>query len=651
MDLPRLERAPGLLADGPIYAAVRAGTAQNFLRQLPLPGEVTRELAQARQDLGFDPLVDDVLERFAIPSDAIISMTLGRPVGAEASQQLTADLEHRDDRFLSLISRVMNEPTSGPEKRLDAPPGDAPGWVETPPLEEKIELPPPLGESLGGLPAPEPAPKLEPIGPAERREIEDLLRKSDAAALQFRVHIPTTDPSRIVEELRTRTGASAGEPLCRDLSTELCVGGGRELLVVRREDAAVVLDILMFTGRSSEGADLATRRAAVREAIEAPPATLAVLDQMAGHASLYVDAEQLVAMTEHERIGSTVRSLSWASGADRAEMVKRRLRRGKHLRRLLAAPRLFDGLLASAYHERDHTQLQVSWPLREGQAALAASSLAPPPVRVPVPSLDALCDGALLCARSRGLPPPERLGTSLGLGIYGDVRALEDALSTTSEVGLVLLLISTWPNALGTLTWHLPLSEARGAEAALLRGALDAVGRVQSLGLSVRRLDVGRRSLQATYAAYARVPSSDIGLVNTALSFAELRMNPTTVEGIDGQVMMLRVPEDDVPAVLMSQLDAEAVKDDEGKEVVHGWLSLVDDPKQLAWLLGLPTDDGAAPFAYAEIPDLWRLVASVPELVDALGFARTWATERAVRMSLGLDGADLQLAMDVQHQG
>lgn len=44
MKLESLGDQPGFVVDGAVFAAVRAGTAQDFLRQIPLPGEITREL-------------------------------------------------------------------------------------------------------------------------------------------------------------------------------------------------------------------------------------------------------------------------------------------------------------------------------------------------------------------------------------------------------------------------------------------------------------------------------------------------------------------------------------------------------------------------------------------------------------------------------
>jgi hypothetical protein len=131
---------------------------------------------------------------------------------------------------------------------------------------------------------------------------------------------------------------------------------------------------------------------------------------------------------------------------------------------------------------------------------------------------------------------------------------------------------------------------------------------------------------------------------------AELRMTPTTIDGVEGTMAMLRIPEDDVPAVLMTREDPDTVKNAEGKDVRYGWLALVDGTDRLEWLLEQPTDDGEEPYFHGEVPDLWRLVATVPEAVDELGFARTWASERAFKSSLRLDDGQPQLLFDLALQ-
>lgn len=689
-DLDEIGEQPGFLADGMMFAAVRAGAAQAFLRQLPLPSELTRELARARAEIGFDLLSDDVLERFAIPEDAIISMTLGRPVGWSHVEPVRTSLA-RGGRFLGNVARVLTEQEESLRKLdlyLDEKPLPEPYPAEkalpvepypeeptampmafsepVPAVEEEPPPPPPPphpiepepipdfgvvggvpGEVVGGVLGEPYDPTPPPLSPAERKEVEDLLAHADAMAFHLHFHIPTDDPSKLLEQLRQWAPArqrAAGDELCRGLETELCAtGGSRDLVVVRRDGDAVLLD-LVIAARSDAGTS--ARRAAVAEALSAKTSSNPVLEQMAGDASFYLDAEGLAGFFEHERTGSTIRRLVWAFDEPQ-QVVDRRSRETEAMRKLMDTPRLFHGLLANAHHDRERSQLQVTWPLRDGQQELAEKALAPPPLAVPVPTVDALCDGALACARSRGIPRPETLGSTLAQGVYGNARALEEAIDEGDEAAELLLMASTWPNALGTATWHLPLAEAHGPEAAIVRGLIDALGRIQGLGLSLRRLDVGRRSAQAEYAAYARVPASDLALVSTMLSMAEQRLTPTTVDGVEGEVMMLRAPDDDVPAVLMTSKDPEAVKDDDGKEVQHGWLTVVDAEPRLSWLLGLATDDGHEPMLYLELPELWRMISSFPDAIDELGFARTWASERSFKASLHLDDGQPHIWMEV----
>jgi len=690
VELDELGVQPGMLADGAIFVAVRAGSAQDFLRQIPLPGEVTRELAEARREIGFDPLTDDVLARFAIPPDAVVSMTLGRPVGSESRKALAKGLASRDDRFLALVTRVLQEgegldkppsavpyetkveeavppmplpeeavPPSAPDPKpivfapppeVAAPPPISPPIEKTPPIAEPPIAEPPIAPLLDPFPLPPPPPpEPEPIAPADRREIDELLRHADGIALQLRIHIPTDDPSKILSEIRTRIDPeplAQGEVVCRGLGVELCISGGHETLLAHRDGKAVVLDMLFFTGRRDRTADPEARRRAVSEAFAARRAELPVLSTLAGHAGAYIHAPALVDLIEHERTGHALRELEWDTTMP-ANTVRRHFDESEQLRRMLDATRLFDGLVANVHHERDRTQLQLTWPLREDQATLAKSTLSPPPLVVPVPSLAALCDGALLCARSRGLPSPQEIGTKLGMGIYGDADKLDDAFDANDEAAALVLFAATWPNAIGTLLWHLPLAEARGAESALVRGLLDSVARIQGAGLSVRRIDVGRRSLMGDYALYARVPVNDLALVSTLLAMAEQKLVPTTVDGVEGTVSMLRIPEDEFPAVLMTREDPDTVKSAEGKDVRYGWLTLVDGNDRLKWLLDLPTDDGQEPLFYGEIPDMWRLVASVPDAVDELGFARTWATERSFKAALHLDDGQPRVLLEV----
>lgn len=161
---------PGYLADGMIFAAVEAGVAQDFLRQMPLPGYMTRDLAEARRELGFDLLSDDVLERFAIPKDAVISMTLGRPVGLQHLEPVRTAIRG-DDHFLRTVARVISEQEGNRFEtylKEPLPPEPPVEWVEPLPPELPVEELPveELGKPMAFSP-----PEVEIIEPEIPEEI------------------------------------------------------------------------------------------------------------------------------------------------------------------------------------------------------------------------------------------------------------------------------------------------------------------------------------------------------------------------------------------------------------------------------------------------------------------------------------------------
>ena len=134
-----------------------------------------------------------------------------------------------------------------PVEMPEEPPPPAPEKAVI--VEEPKEV---LGELPGGVPGGviggvvggtlhEPAPP--PVTAGERLEIDELLRTSDAIALQFRFHIPTDDPSRIFDEFRTRAESSdltKGAALCKPQKLEFCMAGGRALLIGHADGKAAV---------------------------------------------------------------------------------------------------------------------------------------------------------------------------------------------------------------------------------------------------------------------------------------------------------------------------------------------------------------------------------------------------------------------------
>lgn len=662
---------PGYLEGASAYAMAVAGPAQGFVDALPLPDEAMRELGELRRDLGFDPVNDDLIERFSIPADGVVSSTLGRPLGTKNLDAVRLALGG-DDRFLAAVQRELKRreaidvveayveerpaelarPIAPPEPIVEeiAPPPAAPiayDPSEPPPPAIREVVPPsepPLITETTVIGVEPPPPGPPPLSAAEQARLDELFAKAATLGMQFHFHLPTERPGSILTDLRATIPPKVlanGDEYCTGFEVELCAADGDTLFVVRREDKAVMFDALVFT--ALRDAPAKARRPAVEEALDAKPATLAGLEHLGGHASLYFDAQRWITVAEHEWVAATMRRMAWGNRT-RAD-IQRRLDEIRSLTAVLDTQRLFDGLLMRAHHDGERSQLVVSWPLRPEQAALAARTLLPPAVHVPVPSLAALCDGALMCARSRGVPSPQALGKELATGVYADPDALEDAIRDTDDFALMVIMAATWPNALGTVGWHLPMAEARGPEAAFVRGAVDAVGRVQATGFRLDRLDVGRRDFSAQYGAFARVPVGDMSLARTLLAMAEQRPVPVDVEGLEG-VSMVKVPDDDVPAALFFYEDPKPVTVD-GEERKHGWMIVADKPERVEWLESMDTDGGEVPLGYFEIPDLWKLFTGIPEAMEDLAFARTWAMGRSFKIALILHEGAPSIAFEL----
>jgi len=122
-----------------------------------------------------------------------------------------------------------------------------------------------------------------------------------------------------------------------------------------------------------------------------------------------------------------------------------------------------------------------------------------------------------------------------------------------------------------------------------------------------------------------------------------LQPSETTVAGVEGVVDIVRIPEDDVPAVLLIRTDPDKVEV-EGKPTDYGWAVLADGTDRLSWLLGLARDDGQGPAAYFEVPDAMPIVSGIEDLDQELSFARTWLGGRSFRFALYIDGGEPRIA-------
>ena len=238
--------------------------------------------------------------------------------------------------------------------------------------------------------------------------------------------------------------------------------------------------------------------------------------------------------------------------------------------RLREAERLFAGMTIELSIADDRVLVRGRWlPTDAGRERLRAV-FELEPVDADVPSIAALCEGSLICGRSRGLPSRERFA-ALATGVYGDRNAVMRMLDDP-EAALVLAL-ETWPNAIGGLVQ--PSTDA------VMRSAEDIGARTLGFGFAVR----SDRALDEDWIAYARMSGADLDAIRLTLEMTGAQPPAGSFHSVF----------------------------DPGN--AWGFAVVTDGEDQLAWLAELPHDDGAVPLIYVEVPDVTQLVAVKPDLL------------------------------------
>lgn len=639
LERPEVGAGPGFVEGGFVYAALRPAELQKFLQAIPLEPDVARDVARAGVDLGFDLRVDDVTARLGLDPAGVITATIARPL----APQLPAV---RD----ALQRTAFAPPPPNPFPGVGTTPADvAPGPFPRPP--RPIPPPQPL-DDIDPIPPPEPPSvdpwKPPPPPPPPSPEQQAMNREAGAIAIHTRAHLPAKDPAALpglLARMAKRDRGPESEALCNQLGpTDFCFGDADAVLILRRDQAALLLDFFVFP--AGTGANLDPERLATLKAgLAAAPATLPVLSTLRGDFAAYADGAAWPALAEVVDVADAVGDLRWYDPASIPRRVDRALRMRATVEQLRETRRLFAGVRLEGALEPDAVQATLSWePIDKEAAAAADRTFARAPAGVAVPTLAGLCDGALACWRTAGLPGFAALG-ELAIGLYAkDERAFAEAIDNTDGMGAVVLFLETWPSALGMVQrWG---QEQKGMEAAMIRTALEITQRVEGTGGSLRSLQLGDRSVQTDYVAYARMQGQDLALFRSLIGFSELRFSPTTVAGVDAKVEAANVPEDDAPVQLYLVTDPGTLRLGD-KDVEFGWLAAADGPDRLRWLLkDIEHAKDPEPAFWFELPDLWRLVASARDGARELGFLQSWLSGRSVRFAADTVGGRVRLDLE-----
>ncbi len=635
-----LGAAPGFLGGGLVYLAVRPGKAQAWLQALPLGEDIVRDLARLGNELGFDPRIDDVVARLGLDPDAPISATLMRPLGDAAT--VRAMLERGTtlppDPFPGLgVTPSDLGPSPRDYDRMQPPPAPRPPPPQPP---QPLEPPHPI-EPIEPIAVPTIAVPPVPVKPTV--EQGTLARAAGSLGTHSRVFVPVKDLALTLAPLRRlgdKTRPPELESLCSALGpSELCVGSSGELLLVRASDNAVAVDIFVFTAGTGAAFD-AERVAAVKAALGAPIASLPVLASLRGDFMAYADADAVPALQETLSIAQAAGSLRWSP-----DIVRDHLAQSPALAQLRETRRLFAGARLEVVLAGDVMQATFQWEPRDDAArAVLGRLLTRTPAAASVPTISGLCDGSLVCMRTAGLPAVSGFD-ELAVGIYARPEAeLMRVIDDADDLGALTLFLETWPNFFGAAQrW----SREQGGrmETVMLGQALEAVGRIEGLGGSLRSLHVRGGDTTGDFIGYMRMHGQDLVLMRSLLGFAGIRFAPATLPQVPGKVEATRIPDSGIPASLYIVTDPGTVRAGD-RDIEAGWAMIADSDDRLTWMIGLERSAAVTPAFYFELPDLWRLLGADDNASRDLNFAQTWLTGRSVRIAA--DVIDGRLRLDFQ---
>lgn len=584
----------GHVPGGLLYLSLRAAPTQAWCKTLPWPSEAEREAAEAARDIGFDPLAGDWLEHFSVPEDAVVSMTLLRPI---------------DDGLDAVEASMRGFATGGDEDYEIA------AIVPPRPREE--------------IPSP-------PAGSGPSEAVKTAIRRDGAAAgYHSRIHVPSRDPAKTsaaISAMFDGADRTKGTEICRGLPGALsCVAEGGGVIMLRDETAAVVVDLVFFMLSSPEDPSI-TWAPTLKTALAVEPAAIPHAAALGGDAAAWLDPQPLARLHAMDRLERAIDAGSWVD--DWPREAGDQLSRIDRFAELAEAPRLFPGVQLEATAQGKDLHARATWPVAGPLwGRLGASMIAAPASPSEVPKIAALCDSAVLCFRTQGIPDMRAMGKTLATkGFGGDFEKVMRRIERDEDYTFSLLLGGAWANLLAAGA-AFPDSMS-GAEAGVARSARDAAMRAEGFGGSVRSFSVsGFFRFESDYVFYARAKGSDVGVAQGLLALSGEPTREIELSGSQGPTTVM----DTRASAPRAQVFLQSAQDEGGA----GWLALADAPDRFSWLLGLPVEVSEAPAAYLEFPDLLTLVLSFGGGGDrTVEDMRGWLRGRKLRFVIDLaDGA------------
>ncbi len=265
----------------------------------------------------------------------------------------------------------------------------------------------------------------------------------------------------------------------------------------------------------------------------------------------------------------------------------------------------FDRASLEVIQDAERVRARLRWTPRTAWHSAPSDSAAP--------SWDALCSGAVACARTGPWPDVHRWLQSLG-----PVRRPE---------GAARLAVSTWS---GTWPQELAASiatlRARSPEVSrgFIDAALDGLAEVEFAGA---RLDEG-----GVFIAFVRVPTSWVNFTASVLPYVGLAPAPTKA----GRTEVTWAPFPGGGIVLSL---------DDGPQPTMGWVALASSPERFAWLLDAPTTGAHVSTVTARIGRIGDVVEHLPTAWAP--WLRPYANHTATLWA-GVEAGQLSVSIDLQ---
>ncbi len=576
---------PGHLADGLLYLSVRPDRVQAFLQSLPIPPPLAADLARARELLGLDPSLDDVVGELGLAPQAIVSATFGRPLDVGALQ-------------LRLAFARSDIPADEPRR--------------------------------GASPGPE-QPRPANVAPPE----DSLRAAATGLAMHARIHIPVVDPTPLLDALST-AGSPARQqrwrPLCRTIETaRLCFGTPEAVLIVRTQPEAVLLDVLVRspseTPPSPSFIDTAGR------AVAALPEPRAEVAALSGDAAALLDPQVLPALAQVDGLMGAWSSLRASRAEGRPPALERDLQSIAALEMLSATPSGLQDLAIEMSLEADRVRARARW-RRDPNGDLVRPSTS---IQTDAPSLDSLCQGSSACVRTGPWPDPATWRDTFATGAFARPRrALLQSIHRARPWSTVLLIAAAWPSLAGASVRWPGEALGGGPGTGFATGLVEALGSVRAAGASLREVESTSTGRSPQMVAFVRAPRQPIDQLAGLSAYAGRAPSVVSLPGTLELVSRIELGPTVGGSVYLS-IDDPSTPDDQAPR--YGFAAIASTPAAMAGLLELPRDRRPSDPLYLKLSAPWRVVSRLPELAARLRFARAWLAERTFEATLTLPEA------------